>query len=152
MNPKIKPINLHPFNITCPIKFIGWTLKYQTRKLYKRGLTSYVICHCFSIWCLSHNFLESACTNTFLLWTEKIDLNFMKYILPFSLSSRSQGHRSLPLQVVEFALIRSTVICSSIYRLVSFNSTFKYSTSFIIRLIFYYSLSSKNIHIKFSIF
>ena len=144
MNPKIKAINLHPFNITCPIKFIGWTLKYQTRKLYKRGLTFYVICHCFSIWCLSHNFLESACTNTFLLWTEKIDLNFMKYILPFSLSSRSQGHRSLPLQVVEFALIRSTVICSSIYRLVSFNSTFKDSTFFII----IDSLNTKNIYFK----
>ena len=73
----------------------------------------------------------------------------MKYILPFSLSSRSQGHRSLPLQVVEFALIRSTVICSSIYRLVSFNSTFKYSTFFIIIID---SLSSKNIYFKFSIF
>jgi len=74
----------------------------------------------------------------------------MKYFLPFSLSSRSQGHRSLPLQVVEFALIRSTVICSSIYLLVSFDSTFKDSTFFIIRLIF--SLSTKNIYLKFSIF
>ena len=57
----------------------------------------------------------------------------MKYFRPFSLSSRSQGHRSLPLQVVdEFALICSTVICSNVYRLVSFNSTFKDSTFFII--------------------
>ena len=60
----------------------------------------------------------------------------MKYFLPFSLSSRSQGHRSLPLQVVEFALICSTVICSNVYRLVSFNSTFKDSTFFIIRFMF----------------